>query len=332
MTQRLAKASLTAKLEERFSLPLRRRMEFARKTWFSVTLAAVFLLHAILLSVLLWRDRSHPPEAAKAEETPIEVVVEPPKPEPKQEQKPQQKPVQQQKQAEEKPATSAPRAQNDSKDDTAKDKETKAPKATVPPDPAAAPPQTEQAKEEPTEQKQPVDKPDTTPAEAAKPPEPDKDAEALDKEAPPEPPRKPASLRAKPVERPRPKAATQLAGTSELPDYTFAKPMRKKFKFAGGTEDDRYLSEVFGMITQNHRTLEAPVGVDWMVAVAFQVDSSGNLVGIQVQHSSGFATVDAAAIAAVESAAPFPPPPSGATTGLIARLRSEPHDAMAEPR
>jgi len=61
---------------------------------------------------------------------------------------------------------------------------------------------------------------------------------------------------------------------------------------------------------------------DWSVAVAFEVDGAGNLLGAALQHSSGYPIVDAAAVAAVERAAPFPPPPSGGTTGLVARLGS----------
>ena len=97
--------------------------------------------------------------------------------------------------------------------------------------------------------------------------------------------------------------------------------MRKRSKLTGGTEDDRYLAVVYAMVTQNHETIPLPDG-EWMVAVSFQVDGHGDLIGIGVTRSSGYREVDAAAIEAVQRAAPFPPPPSGGVTGLIARLSS----------
>ena len=113
----------------------------------------------------------------------------------------------------------------------------------------------------------------------------------------------------------------QLAGVSDLPDYTFAKPMRKRAKMTGGTEDDRYLAVIYAMVTENHEAIPLPDG-DWEVAVSFQVDGHGNLINIGLAQSSGYRELDAAALEAVERAAPFPPPPSGGVTGLISHLRS----------
>ena len=321
------KASLTARLDERFIAPVR-NASFARRTWFSVTVAGIILAHGILLAALLWRDRTDPSLQAKLDETPIEVVVEPPKPEqPPAPQPPAAQP------AIEKPATSAPRAPNDeTADQKADDKDTHAPKA---PDPAAAtPPDPAEAKAEPDKaQPDPPPTPEKTEAEAKpQPPKPDEapkaEAEALDKLTPPEPPKRPAKFA---QAKPHPKTALQkLAGSSDLPDYTFAKPMKKRAKVTGGTEDDRYLAVVYGMITQQHRQIQTPDG-EWSVSVSFQVDGHGQLVGVEVTQRSGYREVDMAAVEAVESAAPFPPPPSGAITGLVARLRSstDPRPMMA---
>ena len=318
--------TLSARLEERILQPLR-TSAFAHRTWFLVTVALIVALYAALLGWMFWRDAADPPRGAEARETtPVEIVAEMPKPQP-------MPPLP--KQEMEKPASSAPRAFNDVKEDTKRaDKETHAPKKAAPPaeaDPEPTPDDYKEVAEDPA--KQAPEK-----IEAPKPPDVlNKDAEALDK-LPPEPPKRPEKLaQAKPkpaLPQPphRPKSVVQqLAGNSDLPDYTFAKPMRKHAKVSGGTEDDRYLAVVYGLITQNRRAISVPYG-EWTVAVSFVVDSSGNLVGVQVSKPSGYAEVDIQAVAAVEAAAPFPPPPSGGNTSMVARLRSLGSEAMARDR
>jgi protein TonB len=46
--------------------------------------------------------------------------------------------------------------------------------------------------------------------------------------------------------------------------------------------------------------------------VSFAVSSDGSLLSVTVSQSSGKASLDQAALAAVRAAAPFPPPPAGA--------------------
>lgn len=323
--------TLSARLEERILQPLRTSV-FARRTWFSVTVALVVALYAALLGWMLWRDAADPPHGAEAREnTPVEVVAAMPTPQP-------MPPAP--KQEVEKPASSAPRAFNDVKEDTERaDKETHAPKKAAPPAEAEPKP----TPDEPKEAAEDTAKPAPEKTEAAKPPEdPDKEAEALDK-LPPEPPKRPEKLAQatpkptppkptppKPPHRPK-SVAQQLAGNSDLPDYTFAKPMRKHAKVSGGTEDDRYLAVVYGLITQNRHAINVPYG-EWTVAVSFVVDGGGNLVGVQVSKPSGYAEVDAQAVEAVEAAAPYPPPPSGGNTSMVARLRSLGSEAMAGDR
>ena len=313
-TSLTAQTSFAANADERFATPAR-NAAFVGRTWFSVTLAGILFLHLTLLAILLWRDSEAPAQFAKLDETPIEVVVEPPPANaPKAPEPPAAKPP------DEKPASSAPRAANEEKTETdAPDKETRAPKAEKPV--AAAPPQPAPAPSAEAKPSEAKDDPKAADADAPKTPDVlEKDAEALDKLVP-EPPKKPAQFKAKPPP-PRTKTALQqLAGSSELPDYTFAKPMRKHAKVTGGTEDDRYLAVVYGMITQTHHPFAVPNG-QWALAVAFQVAGDGTLVGIQIKQGSGYPQVDAAAVQAVRSAAPFPPPPGGTTTGLVARLHS----------
>lgn len=318
--------TLSARLEERILQPLR-TSAFARRTWFSITVASIVALYAGLLGWMLWRDAADPPRGAQMQETPIEVVAEMPKP--------PTLPVPQPptpKQEIEKPATSAPRAVNDVKEDSERaDKDPHAPKSAAAPAEAEPKP----TPDEPKEAAEPPAKDSPEKTEAAETPKPDKEAEALDK-APPEPPKKPAKLAQakpappKPPHRPK-SVAQQLAGNSELPDYTFAKPMRKRAKVSGGSEDDRYLAVVYGLITQNRHAISVPYG-NWSVSVSFVVDGGGNLVGVQISKPSGYAEVDNQAVEAVEAAAPYPPPPSGGNTSMVARLRSLGSEAMAGDR
>lgn len=321
--------TLSARLDERILQPLR-TSAFARRTWFSVTLASVVVLYAILFAWMMWRDAADPPRGAQLQETPVEIVAEMPKPPAV-----PMPPAPSTKQEIEKPATSAPREVNDVKEDSRRaDKDSHAPKNAAPPAEAEPKPTPDEAKEATDDAAK--EAPEKT--EAPKPPEmPDKEAEALDK-APPEPPKKPeklaqAKVKPTPPKPPhRPKTVAQhLAGTSELPDFTFAKPMRKRAKVTGGSEDDRYLAVVYGLITQNRHAISVPYG-EWSVSVSFVVDAGGNLVGVQISKPSGYAEVDAQAVEAVEAAAPFPPPPSGNNTGMVARLRSLGSEAMARDR
>ena len=50
--------------------------------------------------------------------------------------------------------------------------------------------------------------------------------------------------------------------------------------------------------------------------LVFNVDIKGNLTRIGILQSSGFADLDAEALAAVRRAAPFPPPPRGLTYSI----------------
>lgn len=334
------KTRLTASAAERFLAPVRPKTLFARRTWFCVTLAAVLGVHAAVLFVLLHRDRDATPPQQVAE-IPVQVIVQPPAAQPT---PPPPAPAQ----PPEKPATSAPRAANDETvDRNRNDPDTHAPKAIKSADEATPSAPAEAADPDqldpPPSDAQPDKAATATPTpEPAPQPSPERAPEALQKaadaQAPaaPEPPRRPADLpRATPRKTPPAKASRhelsalrQLAGSSALPDFTFAKPMKRHAKVTGGTEDDRYLAVVYGMITQDHALGSLPDG-DWLVSVAFQVDGDGNLVGAGIAHSSGFPQVDYAALQAVERAAPFPRPPSGAATGLVAHLRSADSRAAA---
>ena len=313
-----------AREEERFAAPFRRNA-FAHRTWFVITLVAIVALHAAVLAYLLYRDQAEPLAAPPKEETAVEVVVEPPKPPP---QPPRQKQAEARPPELEKPASSAPREANDEKVETEQTrKDTHAPKAPTPP--ADGHPQAADQASSPSDA--PAE-PDEAEDAATKPDAPDKDAEALDK-AVPLPPKRPEPPKPKPPAKVRTaKTALQrLAGSSQLQDFSFSRPT-KKSPIAGGTEDSRYLSIVFGMIMANRRSFVFPEAVDADVTVAFNVDDGGDLTGIGIVHTSGSPQIDAEAVAAIRRAAPFPPPPAGSPHGLIATIDLGPAGAGAGRR
>ncbi len=304
-------------MEERFFAPFKRNA-FAARTWQLVTASVIVAIYAAGLILLLRWDAEHPQQQlAKQEETPVEVVVEKPKPppEPKQPEKKPEPP----KQEIEKPATSAPRAPNEEKVETEKqDKATHAPKAPAPP----ADGKPDEAKEAASPSEAPAE-PDKTEEAAQKKPDPsDKEAEALDK-AVPLPPRKPVMKEAKakpPAKLRREKdAARRVAGLSDLPDYAFARPTKKSPVY-GGSEDSRYLAIVYGMIMQKYRPSPFVPADSTSITMTFDVDSGGDVEDINVVRTSGYPEIDAEAITAVRRASPFPPPPPGAPHGLIATI------------
>ena len=311
----LARVTLTARIEERLIAPLRRN-PFATRTVFTMIVVVVLAIHATVLAYLLHKDRADPVQPLDQKETPVEVVVEQPKP------PPPPPPPAPQKQASkpeiEKPATSAPRAANEEKVATEQlDKETHAPKAPAPPT---------DGKPEPEKQAAAPDKPAETPdkeqTESAKKDEDTKkEADALDKAAPePKPDPKPAKTIKSTVPKKSPKSALQqLAGTSSLPDYKFARPT-KKSPVSGGTEDARYLAIVYGLVMQQFHPIGVTLAGTGSVSVAFEVGADGRILAVGVQDESGNPSFDAAAVDAVRRASPLPPPPAGSPHGLIARI------------
>ncbi len=302
--------TLVARMEERFVTPFEGNA-FAHRTWFLVTLAAIVGLYGAVVVVLLYRDDAEPLAAPPPEPTPVEVVTEPPPPPPAPRQSAPAKPPEP-----EKPASSAPREANDEKVETDQtQKDTHAPKAPTPP--VDGRPTPEQQASSPSEAPAEPAKPDEA---AAKADAPDKDAEALDR-AVPLPPKRPDLPKPKPPAKVQvAKSALQrLAGTSELQDFSFSRPT-KKSPIAGGTEDSRYLSIVFGLIMAHRRSFAYPEAVDGNVTVAFNVDDGGDLTGIGIVQTSGSRQIDAEAVATIQRAAPFPPPPPGSPHGLIATI------------
>ena len=309
----LARATLTARMEERLIAPLRRNPLLARSL-FLASVVAVLCVHAGIIAYLLHKDRSDPVKPLEQQETPVEVVMEVPKPPPAPPPPPQKPSA---KQEIEKPATSAPRAANDEKVDTTQlDKETHAPKAPTPPTDGKPEPEKDAAAP-PT----PPDTPDKEQKDAGKPDDDKKEADALAKATPEKKPdpSPPKAIRPTVKKQATKSALQQLAGTSRLPDYKFARPT-KKSPVSGGTEDARYLAIVYGLVMQNFHPVGVTLDGTGSVSVAFEIDSSGRVIGVGVEEGSGNPSFDAAAEEAVRRSSPLPAPPPGSPHGLIARI------------
>jgi TonB family protein len=305
--------------EERFFAP-ERPDKFWSRSRFVALLAIVLIIHAGVIGYFLYRDATVPVELAQAEETPVEVVVEPPPPPPppqKQPPEPQQPPKHEMS---EKPASSAPRAPSEIPVDTKMtDAKTEAPKAAPPPQDGQPEPAAADAAEQPAA-------PEPTEAAALKREDDKRDAEALDK-AKPELKSKPDAQEAK--VKPKTQAtdaARQLAGLSDVPTYHFA-TTSKMADFPAGTEDNRYLSVVYGKIMSKNRyrtSAAARRGAHGIVSVTFVVDFMGRIARQVVTESSGQPDLDALAMATVRAAAPFPSPPGSGSQQLIWRADFEP--------
>jgi protein TonB len=108
------------------------------------------------------------------------------------------------------------------------------------------------------------------------------------------------------------------AAFAAMPDYSFA-PASKRAPVAGGKAASTYLSILYGMVLARIHLPDALAGrAQTMGEITFTVDLAGGLVREHVVKSSGSPELDAAAMAAIRAASPFPPPPTG--TGLSLNL------------
>jgi periplasmic protein TonB len=313
---------------------------------FAAILVACLIVHALILAVLLFGDFSFSPDPPQAQEISVEVVAQVPpeqKPEPLAKPLPpppdlvtppvvKEKPVPEKVQLDDvRAAFDAPAAGNAS--DTRKgeqNKETQAPRVAPPPK-LQAPEHSENKPEQekaaaPSEEKE------------AKPPQPSEpqkvadvepDAEALDKAKP--------ALPAKPKDKPSHKpskdpaaqgktttVAQQLAALSQAPNYSFG-AAAKAAPIAGGTEKASYESLLFGLIRRQLHLPPEPrerhlihVG-----RIGLFVDELGNLTHQALYLASGDPALDAAWLAAVKRAAPFPPPPRNLPHGFLLQFSNQ---------
>lgn len=330
----ILKAVLAAHADARFD-PTPRPTRGGARVLFFLFLVAALALHGVLLTLFLMRDSAQ--TVVATQETPIEVVVEPPKPpepvKPPEPPKPPEKQAEPPKPKEDlRPSTSAPRAPTDTPVKTeTKEEKTAAPNRsneavkgeTKPaPEPPASPeketpanaPKSEATPDEPKPEKD-ATKPDDQTKPAAEP----LDKAVQKKTAKSAKAKESKSAKAAPKHKAVPNALAALASAPTLDSaMSFAKPTPKT-KIYGGTDDVRWMSEVEAMLEAKVGTLPSRDHYQsgGKVAICFHVDESGRVIAREYCAKSGYPEIDQMAMRALLSAAPFPPPPPGLERGLI---------------
>jgi TonB family protein len=267
------------------------------------------LIHAAVLSLLIFENRLWPDNAPTSIEIPVEIVIEPPPPEKPPEPAPAPLPP---PPIDLKPAFDAPAPANKEKiEREAADEATKAP----PPTPDEQKPAS--AKTGGSTSEDTLHAP-STPIDGA----PDRPADELI------PPPRQANLKAPEQQPPaetsaeqqnQARSAGQKFPTFEpLPEVEFA-GAAKSTPIAGGKAKSTYLTILYGMIASHIRTspVLATSSPRARGSIVFTVDALGNIMQRRIARSSGAPALDVAALNAVGQAAPFPPPPNGAPVGLI---------------
>ncbi len=311
---------------------LRRRRAAAVRPRFLAFLLLCLLAHILVILFLLWQDWRYAREAPPVvEEIPVEVINEPP-PAPEQEAppppEPEKPPEQQQQQQkppppppaeDEKPAFDAPEAESKSKS------EINAPELNELKTPKNAP---EKENVTPKDEKLQGMKEGEDEAGKAKAPEETKeapiedksDAEIIEQAAPEKTPQdKPEPDEKGAVKKGEANSiADQLAALAPIPDYKLAAPP-KPSPVGGGHAKTTYLTILYGLIMP-HMHIPPRVRGSQMIArgaIVFYIDEMGNLTHQAVHQPSGAPDLDAAALAAVRRAAPFPAPPRGLPHSML---------------
>jgi periplasmic protein TonB len=334
--------AITADPLNRLVPPAERR----RRGLFAEILAGCLIAHALILAVLVFEEYPAGAEATRAEEIPVEIIAELPpeqKPEPLTKPLPpppdlvtppvvKEKPPPEKVQLDDvKAAFDAPASGNAS--DTRKaepDKETKAPRLAQPPklqvpDPSQNKPEQEKAAA-PSEETQ-IKPPET--AEQQKLVDTEPDAEALDKAQPktPEKPKNkssPKPAKGPPAQGKNTTVAQQLAALAPAPTYSFG-AAAKAAPIAGGNEKASYESLLFGLITRQVH-IPPEVRARHLVhigRIGLFVDEMGNLTHQALYLASGDPALDAAWLAAVKRAAPFPAPPRNLPHGFLLQFSNQ---------
>jgi protein TonB len=282
--------------------------------WFA--LFGALLIHASILSFLLFENKLEPAIAPEAREIPVEILVEPPEPKKPDDPAAKPEPAPTAQPIDLEPAHDAPRAANEEKVvREAPDEATKAPGAT----PMTKEPSLNPA---PAEAAGPTREGESHAAENSADPVLDKAADEekriveADRQAPAEQQAR-VDMNAQPeklpafVGQPFPTWSTgERFSTSEsLPDIELGSAAGPT-PVSGGKARSTYLSILYGMIMSHVHGTAAP-HARFAGQIAFTIDGTGNLMQRSIARSSGSRDLDSAALAAVGEAAPFPPPPQG---------------------
>jgi len=271
---------------------------------FALIVFFCFLAHAI--SIFLFGRFGIETPTPASEEIPIEIVAEPPpseEPAPAPSNKDQKEQPAQQAALDEKEATDAPRVASNEKAE--KEVRVEAPPSAKPkPEPQTAEParnseKTIAAKSAEESAQQPKDDHlEGEPLKAADKPRPEPAEQTKAEKAAPEPV--------------KPRTEDVLAAAL------------KYSPVAGGNAETTYLSTLYGLVVPHMNLQKVAAGRrHHQGEIIFAVDFGGALVGAKVTKSSGLADLDAAALAAVRAAAPFPLPPNGSGLNLVFRFKGE---------
>jgi TonB family protein len=270
---------------------------------FAVIVLLCFLAHALSIFVFGRSGTESPPPP---EEIDVEIVAEPPPPEepkPAPSSKEQKEQPAQQATLDEKEATDAPR-------DVSKEKREKEVRVEAPPS------------EKP--------KPEPQTAEPAKNSEKPIAAKSAEESA-----QQPVDdhLEGEPLkaaDKPRPEPAEQAKAEKAAPEPVKPKPedvLAAALKYSpvgGGNAETTYLTTVYGLVIPHMNLRKVAAGRRHQQGeLVFAIDYGGALMGAKITKSSGLADVDAAALAAVRAAAPFPLPPTGSGINLVFRFKGE---------
>lgn len=261
-------------------------------------LFTVFLLGHLALAAMLFTLFDPGPVRPAEQEIAVEVVPEPPQAEPPPPEPETPQPEQQaQKPPDIEPATDAPRKAEQERDER-EAREDKA-QAPQPSPPQPSPPQEAAGGSQgQAEQQAAENKPDE--------PKPEAEIAARGEEV-----QKPQPEQAKgDTPAPRPSLfMPQLAALQPAPDYKLA-AAAKPAPVGGGDAKTTYLTILYGMIMP-HMRVPPTARAKGQGAVVIYIDTAGRVLHQGVISPSGAPELDAAAMAAVRRAGPFPPPPKG---------------------
>jgi protein TonB len=265
-----------------------------------------FLAHASVIS-LVGRFGGRGVPMPTEQEVPIEVIEEPPPP--KEPEPPAANKEQQAKQAilDEKEATEAPRASAKKEKDVLGGAPEAANEKTKP-KPAESAGNLDKpipAKEqEDSAQQTKNDRPEGEPQKTAEQPRPDAQDQTKAEKTAPQPEKRQTAAQTPAAAAPNDPVAAAL-GYSPV---------------GGGDAKTTYLTTVYGMVAPHLDLKKVAAGRPHKTGeILFGIDYGGALLGAKVIKSTGLRDVDAAAVAALRAAAPFPLPPTG--SGITLSLK-----------